>query len=100
VSLFSVREHLKMRGPSTVPALAARLHLAPGVVEGMLEHWIRRGLVEVVDGGCHTGGPCKSCGACGLGRLQWYRWRGRDGTAEQTPPAAIPIGRRAAGELR
>ena len=82
VSLFSVRDQLRRSGPSTIPALSARLHLAPGVVEGMLEHWMRRGLVEVVDGGCHTGGLCKTCGACGQSRLQWYRWRVTDGMAE------------------
>jgi len=56
MSLFAVREQLIQRGPSTVNGLAVRLKLSPGTVETMLEHWVKRGRVEIVDVGCHTGG--------------------------------------------
>jgi hypothetical protein len=52
-------------GPITVSELSRQLNVAPGVIEGMLDHWVRKGRL-VVSGGaatacCAMGGGCGSC---------------------------------------
>lgn len=86
-SLFDLRDFLKAVGPSTAYSLAKHLEVEAQTVEVMLEHWIRRGRVEIVEGGCHSGGLCRTCGACALSSLRWYRWcEGSVQSVGATPP--------------
>jgi hypothetical protein len=89
MSLFALRERLLERGPSTAPALAADLGTSAQSVEAMLAHWISRGKVEVVEGGCHTGGLCRTCGACALSRVVWYAWT--EPSAEDAAGRELPV---------
>jgi hypothetical protein len=56
-------------GPMTVSELSRRLNVAPGVIEGMLEHWVRKGRLAVSGGAatacCATGDGCGSCAGVG-----------------------------------
>lgn len=99
MSLFALRTRLQERGPSTAPSLAAHLGVSQDTVEAMLEHWIHRGKVRVVEGGCHTGGLCRTCGACGLSRVVWYAWSGgaRDESQEARTGCRSPSGSPAPG---
>lgn len=94
--LFELREALREHGAASLSELALRLRRPQGVVEAMLEHWSRRGHVQVLpprraDGasgapapsrGC-GGGSCGSCGACaaptpgphGGSHAVLYAWR-------------------------
>lgn len=93
--LFQVRDLLRRRGMATASQLAAELRLPPGVVEDMLAHWDRRGMVAEVgasgSGACASGGNrgCSSCGQCAgaPAPARLYRWRdpgSRTGTAATT----------------
>ena len=61
--------------PLPAEAVAARLGLAPGLVEHMVRTLVQRGRLVAVDGGCHGCPTCplsRFCGAVG-------------------PPAARPV---------
>jgi hypothetical protein len=81
--LFQVRDLLRQRGMATAAQLAAELRLPSGVVEDMLAHWGRRGLVAEVgasgSGSCASGGRrgCSSCGQCAgaSAPATLYHWR-------------------------
>jgi hypothetical protein len=56
-------------GPITVSKLSRQLNVAPGVIEGMLDHWVRKGRLAVSGGAaaacCATGSGCGSCAGVG-----------------------------------
>jgi hypothetical protein len=89
--LFAVREVLRARRVATAGQLASELRLSQDVVDDVLAHWQRRGLVEneriETGGGCGTGSPaaCGGCTGCDtirkitedLPTISAYRWLGR-----------------------
>ena len=93
--LFQLRDLLRRRGMASAAQLAAELRLPAGVVEDMLAHWSRRGLVAgaqaPASGACGSGGGCASCGQCASSAAApavLYRWR--EAEAPQRP-RSIPI---------
>ena len=84
--LFQVRDLLRRRGMATSAQLAAELRLPSGVVDDMLAHWGRRGMVAEVgasaSGHCASGGSrgCSSCGQCAAASTPatLYHWRDPD----------------------
>lgn|GEM_PF-692366 len=74
MTLFEVRDVLKASGPATAAAIALRGKITLVEAEILLEHWVRRGKAAEVDGGCHTGGLCKTCGGCSSSKLRWFQW--------------------------
>jgi hypothetical protein len=66
-----LRELLRLieatEGPITVSELSRQLNVAPGVIEGMLDHWVRKGRLAVSGGAaacCAAGGMSGGCGSC------------------------------------
>ncbi|MBU1175257.1 MAG: FeoC-like transcriptional regulator [Alphaproteobacteria bacterium] len=65
--LFAVRDLLRQRQIATSGQLATELSLATEIVDDVLAHWQRRGMVEseVVETGRGCGiGSRSSCGGC------------------------------------
>jgi hypothetical protein len=54
------------KGPVTLVELGRRLSVDPGVLEGMLDHWARRGRL-VVDGNLAVACPGSCAAACSCG---------------------------------
>ena len=46
-------------GPVSLTEMAAELHIDTGTLEGMLDHWVRKGKLR------RTGGNATMCGTCG-----------------------------------
>jgi FeoC like transcriptional regulator len=92
--LFQLRDLLRRRGMASAAQLAAELRLPAGVVEDMLAHWSRRGLVAGAEapasGACGSGGGCASCGQCASAAAPAVLYRWREAQA-QRQPRSIPI---------
>jgi hypothetical protein len=46
------------RAPRTLTQLARELDLSPGMLEGMIDHWVRKGRLRETG----SGQPCTTCG--------------------------------------
>ncbi len=88
--LFAVRDLLRERRVATTGQLATELKLPQEVVDDVLAHWQRRGLIESetveTGGGCGIGSRA-SCGGCNgcetvksftadIPSISAYRWLG------------------------
>ena len=51
------------RGPRSLAQLAADLEVSPGVLEGMIAYWVRKGRLREVNSGpaCNTCGSANGC---------------------------------------
>ena len=90
--LFAVRDLLRTREVATSSQLASELKLSSEVVDDVLAHWQRRGLIESetveTGGGCGIGSraTCGGCNGCDIAKkitedipaISAYRWLGSD----------------------
>ena len=88
--LFAVRDLLRQRHVATSGQLATELDLSTEVVDDVLAHWQRRGLIESerVETGCGCGigsrATCGGCNGCDIAAklapsspsISAYRWLG------------------------
>lgn len=88
--LFAVRDLLRQRQVATSGQLASELELPHDVVDDVLAHWQRRGMIESetveTGGGCGIGSrsSCGGCNGCDIARkitedlpaISAYRWLG------------------------
>ena len=88
--LFAVRDLLRERQIATSGQLASELSLPADVVDDVLAHWQRRGLIESetveTGGGCGIGSrsTCGGCNGCEAAKnvsdqipaISAYRWLG------------------------
>lgn len=74
--LLDLRTYLEQHRSASLADLSNHFRVAPDALRGMLQHWIRKGLVERRDtelpcaDGC--AGACGSCGAAAA--FEIYRW--------------------------
>jgi hypothetical protein len=66
--LTEIRRQLQQRGAMSLADLARRLDADPAAVEGMLDHWIRKGKV------CEIPRWCEGCTQCDPATIRMYRW--------------------------
>ena len=66
--LAEIRRQLRQRGTMSLAELAHRLDADPAAVEGMLDHWIRKGKV------CEVPRWCDGCTQCDPATIRMYRW--------------------------
>lgn len=64
-----LRELLRLvetaEGPISLAELGRQLGVAPAVLEGMLDHWVRKGRLTVSGGAAAACGSCAGhCGSC------------------------------------
>lgn len=74
--LFAVRDLMKQLNIASSAHIAYELKLPVEIVDDMLTHWQRRGLIEPVQsigGGCSSG-QCGSCSSGGCTPIKQYRW--------------------------
>lgn len=75
--LMDIRSYLIRHGTTNIVDLSNHFRVAPEALRGMLDHWIRKGLVVRQDlspgcSGCGTG----HCGGCGVaGCFELYQWQ-------------------------
>ena len=72
--LSTIRRYLEQQQTASLADIARHVDADPEAVEGMIDHWIRKGKVEVVPVAC--GG----CTQCDLATIKIYRW------LDPTPP--------------
>ena len=70
--LSDVRDYLKQRGQCTLSDIALHFDTDPDAVRGMLDIWIRKGMVEKqsATNSCGT-----SCNSCDPSATEIYIWR-------------------------
>lgn len=68
--LAEIRDYIKQQQSVTLENLALHFHCQPDAMHGMLEHWIRKGIIRR-----HTLETCcKGCAGCHLGSRELYEW--------------------------
>jgi hypothetical protein len=61
--LREVLNHFSARSiPLSLSQLASEMQIEPGVLDGMIDYWVRKGRLREVNG---TGQSCHSCGIQG-----------------------------------
>ena len=76
--LLEVRRYLEQRGAASILDLACHFGSEPEALRGMLDHWIRKGVIVRRDfggscGGCASQGHCGGCGV--LASFEVYEMR-------------------------
>lgn len=75
--LLQVRDHLQLVGSVTLTDLARRFDVPESAMQGMMEQWVRKGKVVIVDNAisCSSGG-CSGCseGGCSGSAIK-YVWQ-------------------------
>lgn len=66
--LSEIRRHLQEQGTVSLADLSRHLHADPAAVEGMIDHWIRKGKV------CEVPLACGGCTQCDPATVRMYRW--------------------------
>ena len=63
-----LREIEKSKGSVSLQELSRRLNIDPGVLDGMLEHWVRKGRLQKAVAGyaanCEDTAACTACKLC------------------------------------
>jgi putative ferrous iron transport protein C len=69
--LIEIRDFLQARHGASLGELCRHFRLPESAMQGMLEHWLRKGRVVKLTAPC-----ADHCGQC-VGESEWYRWQGR-----------------------
>ncbi len=67
--LTSIREYLQSHDTASLTEIARHIDADPDAVRGMLDHWVRKGNVELVPIAC---GGCTDCDPA---TIEIYRWQ-------------------------
>lgn len=68
--LMELRDYLQQRTQVPVMDIAHHFDTEPEVVRGMLEHWVRKGKVQRIQGVACQKGCCKADPS----HLEFYQW--------------------------
>lgn len=69
--LSEIREYLKLRQQATLEDMALHFDADPEAVRGMLDVWVRKGVVSRHLANAACGGSCTQCAPA---RTEIYRW--------------------------
>ncbi len=77
--LIDIRSYVQERGSASLLDLSNRFQASPDALRGMLEHWVRKGVIRRMDfsancGGCSTDSGCGDCGT--QAAFETYEWAG------------------------
>lgn len=77
--LLNVRAYVQERRSVSLTDIANKFETSPEALRGMLEHWIRKGVIRRQDfgdncGGCKPSGGCGTCSASAV--FEFYDWVG------------------------
>jgi putative ferrous iron transport protein C len=61
--LQEIKNYLQQRGQASLTEIALHLDADPAAVEGMLQHWIRKGMVQQTTLTASCGSSCNQCGS-------------------------------------
>ncbi|WP_079254005.1 FeoC-like transcriptional regulator [Endozoicomonas arenosclerae] len=67
--LLAIRDYLRERGMCTLLEISQHFKVGPEAMQGMLQHWVRKGLLTEEQSGCQQG-----CVSCAPEQLVVYRW--------------------------
>ena len=81
--LQQVGDYLKQKGQATLADIALHVDADESAVRGMLERWVRKGLVErrALASGCGS-----SCDKCAPAATELYVWKEFEKVMEQPLP--------------
>ena len=81
--LQQVGDYLQKHGQATLADIALHVDADETAVSGMLEHWVRKGLVErrTLSAGCGS-----SCSKCEPAATELYVWKNCEKGREQILP--------------
>ncbi|GAA6201057.1 FeoC-like transcriptional regulator [Aquicoccus sp. SU-CL01552] len=73
--LQELRTYVERNGAVSILDLSNHFHVAPDALRGMLDHWVRKGVLSRQSlttncGGCASAGQCGGCGV--LASLEIY----------------------------
>jgi hypothetical protein len=69
--LKDIRHYLQQRGQATLGDIARHFDSEPSAVQGMLEHWIRKGKVRRSLATRSCGSSCSKCDPTAIEIYQW-----------------------------
>ena len=69
MQLIALRDYLQTSHGASLAQLCRHFRQPQSAMRGMLEHWIRKGCVVLLEAPCAS-----SCGQCN-GETEWYRWQ-------------------------
>ena len=72
--LMDIKNLLIERGQMSLVDLARHFYVSEEIMQGMLEHWQKKGRVEVVDASGACGTMCGTCDESEASKT-YYRWK-------------------------
>ena len=75
--LVDIRSYVQERGSTSLSDISHRFHTPPDALRGMLDHWIRKGMIRRLDFSAECGGcsPESGCGDWGAqAAFETYEW--------------------------
>ncbi|OSN01443.1 MULTISPECIES: FeoC-like transcriptional regulator [Lonsdalea] len=72
MTLIELRDFVRAKHKVSVHDISAAFHIEPGVIDGMMAIWVRKGLVRFHAVAVST--QCGSCCSCDKSLSQYYEW--------------------------
>ncbi len=72
--LAELRDYLHERGQSSLQDMALHFDSEPDALRGMLEHWIRKGMIQRRGASASCGNSGGSCIQCDPATVEIYVW--------------------------
>ncbi|MCP3854025.1 MAG: sugar metabolism transcriptional regulator [Actinomycetia bacterium] len=74
--LSTIRQYLEAQQTASLAEIAQHVGADPGAVRGMVDRWVRKGMITRVPMAC---GGCTDCDPA---TIELYRWQGRTDVGE------------------
>lgn len=72
--LLDLRNYIKQRGSVSLLELSLHFSTPADALRGMLQHWLRKGVIQITGNvGCQKG-----CCGCDPAQVEIYCWQGQD----------------------
>ncbi|MRI34477.1 sugar metabolism transcriptional regulator [Endozoicomonas sp. OPT23] len=68
--LVRLKDYIASQGLCSLAEISQHFRSDPDAVRGMLQHWLRKGLIACEQSGCQKG-----CVSCAPEQLEIYRWQ-------------------------
>ncbi len=83
--LVKLRDYIAQQRVCSLADLSQHFHSDPDALRGMLQHWLRKGLIAREQSGCQKG-----CVSCAPEQLETYRWLAGE-IDQKIPLCNIPL---------